>query len=79
MNNRVAHNLAEIAPGTLFVGIDVGKKKHQVSIMAEHARVAARFRIDSSRGGFEYLLEVLFWDGPGLVLPDAPSGLYRFE
>lgn len=57
MNNRIARNLAEIAPGTLFIGIDIGKRKHQVSIMTEHARVAARFKIDSSRGGFEYLLE----------------------
>jgi transposase len=38
----------------------VGKKKHQVSIMTEKARVVSRFRIDNSRAGFEYLLGQAF-------------------
>ena len=56
MNRRIAQNIAQLSPNTLFVGIDIGKKRHQVSIMTEKANIVARFRIDNSRGGFEYLL-----------------------
>ena len=56
MNKRIAQNIADTPPGTLFVGIDVGRKRHQVSIMTEKAAVVARFGIDNSREGFEFLL-----------------------
>lgn len=56
MNKRIAQNIADIHPDTLFIGIDVGRKRHQVSIMTEKAAMAARFGIDNSREGFEFLL-----------------------
>jgi len=49
MNKRIAQNIADIHPDTLFIGIDVGRKRHQVSIMTEKAAMAARFGIDNSR------------------------------
>lgn len=81
MKNRIARNLAEIAPGTLFVGIDVGKKKHQVSVVTEEAKVTARFRIDNSKNGFEYLLEQAFRHKGNLgcralLFGSEPSGHY---
>ena len=47
MNRRIAQNIAELSPDTLFIGIDVGKKRHQVSIMTEKANIVAKFRIDN--------------------------------
>lgn len=56
MNRRIAQNLSQLSPNTLFVGIDVGKKAHQVSIMTEKANIVARLRIENSREGFERLI-----------------------
>ena len=56
MNRRIAQNIAELSPDALFIGIDVGKKRHQVSIMTEKANIVAKFRIDNFRECFEYLL-----------------------
>jgi len=56
VNRRIAQNIAELSPDTLFIGIDVGKKRHQVSIMTEKANIVAKFRIDNFREGFEYPL-----------------------
>ena len=54
--NRLTKNIAQITPGTLFIGIDVGKKRHQVTIMTEEAKVVARFGIDATREGFDRLV-----------------------
>ncbi len=44
------------SPGTVFAGIDVGKKGRQVSIMTGKAKEEARLRIDNSRCGFGFLI-----------------------
>jgi len=81
VNNRIAKNLAEISPGTLFVGVDVGKKGHQVSIMTEKANIEARLKIDNSRGGFEYLLNQALYHKEKLgcravLFASEPAGHY---
>lgn len=57
MLNCTAKRLREIGPNTLFVGIDIGKKKHACVIVDLRAKVLVRFKFSNSRQGFESLLE----------------------
>lgn len=79
--NRLTKNIAQITPGTLFIGIDVGKKRHQVTIMTEKAKVVARFGIDATREGFDRLVnEALSHKerlrGSALLFGSEPAGHY---
>lgn len=56
MNRQIAQNIAYLSPGTLFIGIDIGRKRHQVSVMTEKASIVARFATSNSREGFEFLI-----------------------
>ena len=56
MNKRIAKNLAQLKPGTLFVGIDIGKTRHVVSIMTEKAKVLDRLKVNNSKEGFQELM-----------------------
>jgi transposase len=56
VNKQIAQNIAHLSPGTLFIGIDVGSKRHQVSVMTEKAAIISRFGIANSREGFQFLV-----------------------
>ena len=56
MGNRIARNLAQCKPRTLFVGIDIGKRHNAVCIMGWNARVMTNFIMENSREGFNLLI-----------------------
>ena len=81
MNKRIAKNLAQLKPGTLFVGIDIGKKRHTVSIMTEKAKVVARFKVDNSKvNSQELIAQARQWQRRlgcnATVFGSEPSGHY---
>jgi len=57
MNNTIAYKLAQLPPGTLFVGIDPHKHQHTICVMDQRAQILAKFRIANIRPGFNDLLQ----------------------
>jgi transposase len=50
----LAKNLAEVKPGTVFVGIDLALDRNVVVAVDEHAKRLARFRFNNDQDGYQY-------------------------
>ena len=79
MNSRVTRNLADIKPGTLFAGIDLGLDTHMVVVIDEGARQQAQFRITNDAFGFQRLFRRLEQlrlrhQAPAVLVAMEPTG-----
>lgn len=57
MTRSLTRKLAAIEPGTLFVGIDLGKDKHLAVMLNQQAEQIGRFSISNDGKGFERLCQ----------------------
>jgi transposase len=54
MNRTLTKKLAQVKPGTLFIGVDLGHKQNVAVVLNEKAERLARFRFPNDRDGYEY-------------------------
>jgi transposase len=55
MSHRtLADKLADVKPGTLFVGVDLGLDHNTAVVLAQHGRALASFRFSHRREGYDY-------------------------
>lgn len=55
MSHRtLTDKLADVKPGTLFVGVDLGLDHNTAVVLAQHGRALASFRFTQRREGYDY-------------------------
>src|SRR5512138_1671451 len=67
----VAKKLAQVKPGTLFAGLDLGLDSIAVAVLTDSGQRVARFKVAVSQAGYQELTERL----PGVVQHQAASGV----
>lgn len=81
MTRTLAKKLADVKPGTLFVGIDLGQDRNVAVVISEQARRVDRFSFPHDRSGyafFRHRLNGLVEDhqAPGVLVGMEPSNYY---
>ena len=56
MQNTVAKKLKQVPEGYLVVGIDPHKKRHAAVVITQDFTAQAKFKLDNTREGFEFML-----------------------
>ena len=59
MSRTLTKKLAMIKPGTLFVGIDLGKQTNVAVVIDQQARRLGRFSFGHNQEGYVYLVRQL--------------------
>ena len=54
MNRTLTKKLAQVKPGTLYIGVDVGREHNVAVVLNEQAQRLARFRFPNNREGYDY-------------------------
>jgi transposase len=54
MNRTLTKKLAQVKPGTLYIGVDMGREHNVAVVLTERAERLARFRFPNDRGGYDY-------------------------
>jgi transposase len=57
--SNIFRQLAQVKPGALHVGVDLGFEKNVVVVINEKAQRLDRFSFSQDRGGYDYFLERL--------------------
>jgi len=55
MNRTLTKKLAQVKPGTLYIGVDLGRKHNVAVVLNERAERLARFRFPNEKDGYDYL------------------------
>ena len=55
MSNRtLSKKLANVKPGTLFVGVDLGLDRNVAVVLSEHTKQLSRFGFPNDRDGYDF-------------------------
>jgi transposase len=54
MNSTLTKKLAQVKPGTLYIGVDMGREHNVAVVLNEQAQRLARFRFPNDRDGYDY-------------------------
>jgi len=55
MNRTLTKKLAQVKPGTLYIGVDMGRKHNVAVVLNERAERLTRFRFPNEKDGYDYL------------------------
>lgn len=75
MTRSLTRKLAAIEPGTLFVGVDLGKDKHVAVMLNQQAEQIGRFSISNDGEGFERLCQEMKQVGQRIKAPAVMVGM----
>ena len=54
MNRTLTKKLAHVKPGTLYIGVDMGREHNAAVVLNEQAERLAQFRFPNDGGGYDY-------------------------
>jgi transposase len=81
MSSTLTKKLAQVKPGTLFVGVDMALERNVAQVLSERAERLDRFRFPNDRDGYNYFhrrLEKLkaCHQAPALLIGMEPTNYY---
>jgi transposase len=82
MSNRtLSKKLANVKPGTLFVGVDLALDRNVAVVLNEHAERVDRFAFPNNREGYDYFYRRLErvqerWQAPAVLVGMEPTNYF---